>query len=91
MSLDILAALLHILYLGHITLGTILAFFTGAEEIPPTGFPHSPVLSFNPVNPYPTASTCAAELTLPTMYTEPSEFKRSLDVAFTCHGGFGLS
>ena len=67
----------------------ILSFFTGADSIPPQGY-ISTVLNFNPVNLYPTASTCAIELMLPTKYTEYDDFKNQLDVGFTMHGGFGL-
>ena len=68
----------------------ILEFFTGADEIPPLGFPHEPVLNFSD-GPYPTASTCAIQLTLPTQYRYYHPFKSALDLAFICHGGFGLS
>ena len=61
----------HFLLLGGgdmgVTMGDVLSFFTGAESIPPLGFGDA-TLSFNDVNPYPTASTCALCLTLPTMY-----------------------
>ncbi len=73
-----------------ISLKIILAFFSGADTVPPLGFGKEATLSFNPTNPYPTASTCALELTLPTKYTKYEEFKRQLDVAFSMHGGFGL-
>ena len=71
------------------SLGRVLAFFTGADTIPPLGYA-SAVLNFNPLNLYPTASTCAVELTLPTRYAQYDQFKKQLDVAFTMHGGFGL-
>ena len=50
-----------------------------------------PSLSFNPENPFPTPSTCAAvELILFTKYSDDYlTFKKMLDIAFTCHGGFG--
>ena len=67
----------------------ILAFFTGADSIPPLGY-SSVVLNFNAKNHYPTASTCALELTLPTKYTNYEQFKRQMDVALSMHGGFGL-
>lgn len=67
----------------------ILSFFTGADSIPPVGYDRV-TLTFNNLNPYPTASTCGLELTLPTKYDEYEEFKRHMDVAFTMHGGFGL-
>ena len=74
------------------TLHTILNFFFGAEKIPPMGFPSDPVLRFNGSDVYPTASTCAIELTLPTRYTgDYASFKNAMDVALTCHDGFGKS
>ena len=72
-----------------VSVGTVLAFFTGADTIPPLGYA-SAVLNFNQFNEYPTASTCAVELTLPTKHTQYEQFKKQLDVAFTMHGGFGL-
>lgn len=73
-----------------ITLPMVLSFSTGAEEVPPLGFPHDPVLGFSD-SLYPTAATCAIQLTLPTRYTDYSAFKAALDLAFLSHGGFGLS
>ena len=67
----------------------ILAFFTGSDSIPPGGF-NGVFINFNNENPYPTASTCGLELTLPTKYDKYDYFKKSLDVAFSMHGGFGL-
>lgn len=76
-----------------VSLKMILAFFTGADSIPPLGY-NRVTLSFNPDNYYPTASTCGLELTLPTNFNEKDEyedFKKRMNVAFTMHGGFGLS
>ena len=66
----------------------MIFFFSGADDIPPKGYPREPELNFNPSSKYPTASTCALQLTLPICY---DQFKSALDVAFTMHGGFGLS
>ncbi len=55
----------------------------------PSGY-ESAILTFNPTDPYPTASTRAIQLTLPTKYEDCYEFKKSMDVALTMHGGFGL-
>ncbi len=63
--------------------------FYWCRKTAPLGY-SSVVLSFNHKNPYPTSSTCAVELTLPTMHQDFDMFKRHLDVAFTMHGGFGL-
>lgn len=73
----------------NVSLSMVLSFFTGSDSIPPLGIPDA-VLNFNPDIMYPTASTCAIELTLPTKLTDYSQFKRNLTVAFTMHGGFGL-
>ena len=73
----------------RVSLKTVLAFFTGADCIPPLGYT-SAVLSFNESNPYPTASTCAIQLTLPTKYTDYEQFRHNLEIAFQMHGGFGL-
>ena len=74
---------------NKVSLGMILSFFTGADSVPPCGY-NQVVLNFSETSPYPTASTCAMELTLTTDHNDYVEFKRSLDVAFTMHGGFGL-
>ena len=72
----------------------MLIFFTGAKDIPPTGYDvvDGPTLSFDHHDPLPKASTCAIELTLPTKYYDDSysTFKKMMDMAMTCHGGFGL-
>lgn len=57
--------------------------------IPPLGLDHAS-LNFNESNAYPTASTCALELTLPTKHWTYNEFMQHFDVAFTMNGGFGL-
>ena len=48
--------------------GDCLAFFPGAEKVPPAGFERGCTLNFNSTNIYPTASTCALVLTLPALY-----------------------
>ena len=72
-----------------ITLGEVLSFFTGTNRIPPLGFADA-TLNFSPTNPYPTASTCALTLTLPTKYTSYAEFKSVFVFSMQSHGGFGL-
>ena len=74
---------------GKVSLKMILAFFTGADSVPPTGY-DKVVLNFSSTCPYPLASTCALELTLPTKYKQYIDFKKSLDIAFNMHGGFGV-
>ena len=74
---------------GKVSLKMILAFFTGADSVPPTGY-GKVVLNFSSTSPYPLASTCALELTLPTKYKQYIDFKKSLDIAFNMYGGFGV-
>ena len=69
----------------------VMSFFSGADDIPPMGYARDPELNFNPSSKYPTASTCALLLTLPTCYDQYGQFKSALNVAFKMHGGFGLS
>lgn len=73
-----------------VPLECILQFFSGARQIPPLGFSAEPELNFNFNNRYPTASTCAVQLTLPTAYSTYDIFKSMLTTGFLCHGGFGL-
>lgn len=68
-----------------------MTFFSGADDVPPMGYVRAPEINFNPNSRYPTSSTCALQLTLPTCYSEYGPFKHALDTAFTMHGGFGLS
>jgi hypothetical protein len=76
---------------GNKSLGMVMSFFSGADDIPPMGYIRPPEINFNPQSIYPTASTCALQLTLPTCHTEYNHFKDALDTAFLMHGGFGLS
>ena len=58
-------------YAGRVSLGMIMIFFfLGADDIPPIGYIHAPVINFNPNSLYPTSSTCALQLTLPTCSSE---------------------
>ena len=71
-------------------LGDCLSFFTGANRIPPIGF-HGCTLNFSSSSIFPTASTCALTLTLPTKYYDNyHEFKEKVMFGFYNHGGFGL-
>ena len=74
-----------------VDIGDCLALFTGAECIPPTGFDTNCTLNFNSSAVYPTASTCALLLTLPTKYYEDYyHFKDKMFFGLMNHGGFGL-
>ena len=56
-----------------------------------SGFDTECTLNFNSCNVYPTASTCALTLTLPTKYHDDYyHFKDKMLYAFANHGGFGL-
>ena len=74
-----------------VTLSTILSFVTGAEDIPPLGFPHDATLGFSESNPYPTASTCSIQLMLPSKYATYEDFRKYLLYAMVNHSGFGLA
>ncbi|XP_019856540.1 PREDICTED: uncharacterized protein LOC105314041 isoform X2 [Amphimedon queenslandica] len=50
------------------TLSQLLNFYTGSNEIPPTGFDLSSTLQFSNTIDLPTASTCSLCLTIPTQY-----------------------
>ena len=55
------------------------------------GFDPSPTLTFNEEAYYPTSSTCAMQLNLPTQYWDDYEtFKQRMTLGFQSHGGFGL-
>ena len=79
--------IVHTLYAGTVTLLTILSFFTGADTIPPLGFPHPPTLYFSPENRYPTA---AIQSTLPTKHESYDSFKKAMSYGLLNHGGFAL-
>lgn len=68
-----------------------LAFFSGANSIPAAGFDDICTLNFSPSNMYPTASTCALVLTLPTRHHgNYAMFREKMLYGFANHGGFGL-
>jgi len=50
-----------------------------------------PSVQFSSYIEYPTASTCALEITLPTKYHDsPKDFNAKMIYALKNHGGFGL-
>ena len=72
-------------------LSQVLSFFTGAEYPPPLGFDTDPTIRFCNSLEFPTASTCALEMTIPTKYHDsPQDFHDKMLYAFKNHGGFGL-
>eukprot|EP00731_Ephydatia_muelleri_P032655 Em0024g199a len=75
-----------------VSLKNVLSFFTGAEDIPLTGYDTTPTLMFDHTsNPFITASTCAVQLTLPTIHSDDQAvFDEKVIYALRHHGGFGL-
>ena len=67
----------------YIHLSNILAFITGADSIPPLGFPTDLVILFNKDEGrlLPTSSTCSLSLTLSIELVEYDLFKRNMDLA----------
>ena len=77
--------------MNGVTLKDVLFFFTGTEDIPTTGYDVPPSLVFNHTdNPFPTASTCAVQLVIPTVNCEDQgAFLEKMTYALKHHGGFG--
>ena len=73
-----------------ITVGDVLAFFTGTVHLPPLGFEAGCTLNFNDEGHYPTASTCGLILTLPTKWPDLQSFAAKFIYGVQNHGGFGL-
>lgn len=74
-----------------VSLSSILMFFTGAEYPPPTGFQNRAEMWFDSESVFPTPSTYALVLTLPTKYYDNSEmFIEKMIYALNNHGGFGM-
>ena len=74
----------------HLSLGEIMVFFSGCDKVPPLGFDFDPSTTFDEGNVYPTASTCALSLVLPTRYQSYDAFKEKVTFGFKNYGGFGL-
>jgi hypothetical protein len=67
----------------------VLAFFTGAEVIPPMGFHGNPSVEFV-ASILPMASTCSLTLKLPIDAHDDNEaFKSGMMYGLLHHGGFG--
>ena len=75
---------------SHLTLKEIMIFFSGTDKIPLTGFTPRPSITFDQENPYPTTSTCAFSLVLPSQYRDYATFKDKVTFGVKNHGGFGL-
>jgi len=75
-------------------LAEILAFWTGADAVPPCGFSQKLTMEFYSRGPeehrrLPSASTCALTLWLPRNIQDPDELWRMLTDALTMSAGFG--
>ena len=73
-------------------LENILSFCSGADNIPPAGFPKEPSLVFDHAKAaiLPTASTCDIALRLPTVHgREYWKFKECMLLGIKGHDGFG--
>lgn len=75
---------------NDLSLGDVLVFFSGSDKIPPLGFDLPPSLSFDEDAMFPTSSTCALSLVLPSRYREYEIFKEKVDYGFKNNGGFGM-
>ena len=75
---------------SNVLLQDILVFFTGSSNIPPPGFGTPPLLHFDHEAIYPSASTCATTLVLPTRYDSYDKFKNTMVQSLLCNGGFGV-
>ena len=77
---------------NDVSLKDVLAFFTGADREPTTGFPEVPQLVFlHGSDNFATASTCSLCLRLPTRHhTSYEAFRSSMILSFLGHDGFGV-
>ena len=76
---------------GGVTPAHILAFVTGAMNIPPMGFPKLLSIMFieDKSKLLPTASTCSLQLSLPCALSDYSLFTEQFDFAILNTVGFG--
>lgn len=83
--------LLHLANPDTVSLEEVLSFFTGATRIPIGGFDCEATLKFSQDAYYPSASTCALQLILPTQYYDNEYlFKDRCSFAFKNPCGFGM-
>lgn len=76
-----------------ITLTDILIFATGADRVPPLGFPVKPKISFlhGDQSIYPKANTCGLELKLPVVHKNYEEFTEALSFGIGNCNSFGFA
>ena len=85
--------IIYYVFIGNpdiVSLEDVLSFFTGATRIPIGGFDCQASLTFSADACYPSASTCALQLVLPTQYYNNEElFRDRCSFAFKNPCGFG--
>ena len=86
----------NVIYLGQtddslVTPKKILAFVTGATQIPPMGFPLRPSIDIitDKSRSFPTASTCSLILNLPLALTNYQEFSDKMNMSILSTVRFG--
>lgn len=77
----------------EVSLEDLLAFWTGASEVPPLGFDHKLRITFNENSQYllPIAHTCTLVIRLWRGYNDPDQFRCDMIKAITWTGGFHLA
>jgi len=77
---------------AKVTLRDLLQFITGADKIPPLGFPKNITVRFyekTSQHHYPTVSTCDLSIQLPRGFQCPDTFQSLLEEAVLGAHGFG--
>ena len=78
---------------NEVSLKELLAFWTGADVIPPMGFAQPLRIEFfskdiKETTRYPSANTCALQMNLPRGIEEPDDLKELIVFAIKNTGGF---
>lgn len=76
------------------SVGDVLVFFTGTNQVPPLGFERNPTVTFLQQDTalFATASTCDLKLRLPIKYSDDSEaFKQAMIMSLKDNDGFGAA
>ena len=71
------------------TVENVLVFFSGANCVPPLGFPRQPKVVFLDGAVLCTSSTCDITLRLPTGHDEYESFKDAIILSIKGNDGFG--
>jgi len=77
---------------AKVTLRDLLQFITGADKLPPLGFPKAITIRFYDMSSqrhYPTVSTCDLSIQLPRGFQIPDTFQCLLEEAVLGAHGFG--